>query len=324
MATAKEEEKPYDAGELEKAILDSSFVAQAASSPLRICCYGSSAAKTPTKFLNEAWNLGFILAKRGHTCVNGAGSFGCMAAMNDGADAGDGHIVGVIHEMFIVDGNDWYCNRDGGAHRLFKGKTDTNNSNSTADTRTGPTREMLVAGGKDLQERKRLLVEGAEGLIVLPGGPGTWDELWEMACARNLGLISLPIVCVSVDGYYDNFRAMLDRAFEDCLIRNRPEDVVHFVSTSEEAVRWIEMQDDLKKAKGNEATALPSVKTRASVLRKTSFLSTPAVFTRSMSWFSADDGDGDAVSWSFPALGTIVFVLGVTVGILSAPHINRK
>ena len=95
--------------------------------------------------------------------------------MNDGADAGNGHIVGVIHEMFIVDGNDWYCNRDGGAHRLFKGKTDK--AGNAADTRTGPTREILVAGGKDLQERKKLLVEGADGLVVLPGGPGTFDEV---------------------------------------------------------------------------------------------------------------------------------------------------
>lgn len=80
--------------------------------------------------------------------------------MNEGADAGDGHIVGVIHEMFLVDGND-FIDRDGGAHNVFKG--------------TG--REILIAGGNDLQERKRLLVEGAEALIVLPGGPGTWDEV---------------------------------------------------------------------------------------------------------------------------------------------------
>lgn len=48
----------------------------------------------------------------------------------------------------------------------------------------GPRREMLVAGGKDLQERKRLLVDRADALIVLPGGPGTWDEV-SFECTRR-------------------------------------------------------------------------------------------------------------------------------------------
>ncbi len=100
--------------------------------------------------------------------MNGAGSFGCMAAMNDGAVIGNGHIVGVIHEMFVVDGSDW-CVRDGGAHEVFQ--------NASSATREGPLREMIVAGGDDLQERKKLLVKGADALVVLPGGPGTWDEV---------------------------------------------------------------------------------------------------------------------------------------------------
>ena len=121
--------------------------------------------------MSEARSLGFILARRGHTCVNGAGSFGCMAAMNDGAAIGNGHIVGVIHEMFVVDGSDW-CVRDGGAHQVFQ-----NSSHSSVAARNGPLREMIVAGGDDLQERKKLLVKGADALVVLPGGPGTWDEV---------------------------------------------------------------------------------------------------------------------------------------------------
>ena len=117
---------------------------------LRICCYGSSSSRTPEKYTNAAYNLGKILARRGHTCVNGAGSAGCMAAMNNGANDGNGHIVGVIHEKFVVDGSDWFE----GAHSVFR---DGNN-------------EILIARGNDLQERKKLLVENADALIVLPGG----------------------------------------------------------------------------------------------------------------------------------------------------------
>ena len=72
-----DEEKPTTYG-IDPATLENDYVSASAETPLRICCYGSSSAKTPDKFLKEAWSLGYILARRGHTCVNGAGSYGCM------------------------------------------------------------------------------------------------------------------------------------------------------------------------------------------------------------------------------------------------------
>jgi predicted Rossmann-fold nucleotide-binding protein len=47
-----------------------------APTSLRICCYGSSSSRTPTKYTNAAYNLGYHLAQRGHICVNGAGNAG--------------------------------------------------------------------------------------------------------------------------------------------------------------------------------------------------------------------------------------------------------
>ena len=79
-----------------------------------------------------------------------------------------------------------------------------------------------------------------DALIVLPGGPGTWDELWEMACARHLDLHRLPIVCVNVDGYYDPFREMLRQAYADELIHLPPEQIVRFADGAEDAVRFVE------------------------------------------------------------------------------------
>mmetsp|Transcript_13159 Transcript_13159/g.18839 ORF Transcript_13159/g.18839 Transcript_13159/m.18839 type:complete len:170 (+) Transcript_13159:5-514(+) len=131
--------------------------------PLRICCYGSSSILTPQHYLDQAHALGLTLAKRGHTCVNGAGMYGCMGAMNDGASEGDGHIVGVIHEMFIVDGSDWFE----GSHKSFK-------EGKTVNTKK---REILIASGDDLQDRKKKLVHNTDAIVVLPGGPGTWDEV---------------------------------------------------------------------------------------------------------------------------------------------------
>ena len=272
---------------LTPAVRDSPFVQQEAVNPLRVTCYGSSSSKTPLIYQQVAYQLGYILAKRGHTCVNGAGSFGCMSAMNDGAAAGNGHIVGVIHEMWLVDQQDWQSTgdtsssiisgsdkkiplqkdrslRDGGAHPVFN-----NNNNKKNENQNGPIREMLVAGGRDLQERKRLLVDNAQALVVLPGGPGTWDELWEAACARNIGLqTSLPIVCINVNNYYEPFRAMLQRAYNDKLTKLQPDEIIHFEDTAEAAVRWIEEIQ----TKENRGAPKVELKQRAETLRTSSFL----------------------------------------------------
>jgi predicted Rossmann-fold nucleotide-binding protein len=158
--------------DMDPSILKSDFVSQVAPQSLRITCYGSSSAKTPENYLQAARSLGYTLAKRGHVCINGAGPAGCMSAMNDGAVLGSGHIIGVIHEMFLVDNGYLEDGKqvnfdDVGTHKAFQ----------TTNEETGLIREIVVAGGDDLQERKKLLVKTADALVVLPGGPGTWDGM---------------------------------------------------------------------------------------------------------------------------------------------------
>ena len=68
------------------------------------------------------------------------------------------------------------------------------------------------------------------------------QQLWEMACAKNLGFVHYPIICVNIDGYYEPFRMMLQRAYEDELLKVKPENVIHFTNTSIEAIQYIETQ----------------------------------------------------------------------------------
>ena len=114
---------------LESGVTDRRFCLETtAPNPRNVTCYGSSSSKTPRRYLEEARLLGYILAKRGHVCINGAGSFGCMAAMNDGVHAGEGHVRGVIHEMFLVDNGYFDIDpktqtrlmRRGSSHRVFE------------------------------------------------------------------------------------------------------------------------------------------------------------------------------------------------------------
>ena len=99
--------------------------------------------------------------------------------------------------------------------------------------------------------------------------PYTILQLWEMACARNIGLSSIPIVCVNIDGFYDSFRIMLERAWDDNLTKLRPEQIIHLADTAEEAVRWIE------EVQGVKPEHQVSKKKEKEVLRYSSVIGTP-------------------------------------------------
>lgn len=99
-------------------------------------------------------------------------------------------------------------------------------------------------------------------------------ELWEMACARHLGLVDLPIVCINVDNYYEPFQQMLDRAHKDALIKLPPSQIVHFASSVEEAVTWCETEAAKNETK-RAAKYRKKLARRSSEWKRSSFYSSP-------------------------------------------------
>ncbi|CAM9288856.1 unnamed protein product [Scytosiphon promiscuus] len=190
------------------------------------CVYGSSSGNTPQAYLDVARKLGNLLADGGHTCVNGAGRAGCMGALNDGVTERCGRIRGVIHEMWIVDKSE---------HPDIK--------------------DLRVVGGQGLQERKRVLMEGADCIVALPGGLGTWDELWEMVCLKGIGLCNLPICVLDVDDFYAGFKIQVSRAQSDRLLYANMDKLLHFESDPAKAIEWCVAQLDA--ARGVNKPALP-------------------------------------------------------------------
>lgn len=227
-----------------------------ANSSLRICCYGSSRHETPERYLKEAYLLGQTLAERGHTCVNGAGAYGCMGSMNQGVLDFDGHVIGVAHKMFI-------SNEDQNKHWLESFHPVFSIDRSSHHNKS----EFIIVDGDDLQQRKRTLVKGADALIVMPGGPGTFDEVWEMVCSRQIGLMDIPIVCVNIDGFYDSFAQILDRAYREKFLYKSPSDLLHFLPSSAEAVDYIERYISNKKV--NQDGSMVVVEKRSERIRRT-------------------------------------------------------
>ncbi len=287
---------------------------------IRVCCYGSSSKHTKEKYIAEARSLGYILGKRGHVCVNGAGATGCMGAMNQGVLEAGGSVVGVIHKMFVSEsGNEGRSGWIEGCHSVFRNYEKS---------------KLIIVGGDDLQERKRTLVKNAEALLILPGGPGTFDELWEMVCSKQIGLIDIPICCINVDGYYDSFSQMLKRAEADGFLYKDPDEILCFTESSAEAIEYIEKIIESRRAKGKESRCVAQHNNNTNIVvreKKTSQDEEKALHVRSKKILSTSDiprkirtESGDTSQTFLNKPMAISFASGILCGLLLQLNMSNK
>lgn len=170
-----------------------------------IAVYCASSTKLPQKYYDAAARLGQLMGERGMTLVNGAGNMGLMSASADACLQAGGKVVGVIPQ-FMIEQN-WQ--------------------------HTGLT-ELVVT--KDMSDRKNIISERSDAAIVLPGGCGTLDEMFELVTNKQLGLYLKPIVILNLDGYYDLLLQQMERAMEENFMRKAHADIWKVARTPEEAI----------------------------------------------------------------------------------------
>lgn len=90
-----------------------------------------------------------------------------------------------------------------------------------------------------MAERKELMREGTCMAVALPGGIGTMDELAETFCLAKLGLYGGKICALNLDGFYDPFKAQLDRYVESGMMPEKDRRLISFPDTVEELVKII-------------------------------------------------------------------------------------
>jgi predicted Rossmann-fold nucleotide-binding protein len=132
-----------------------------------------------------------------------------MGAVNSGARSEGGRTLGVSHELFH------------GGDVLIEDK--------------------IVCKGDDLAERRRQLLQQADMILVLPGGPGTLDELWETAVCKILSLGGAqykPLCVINIDNYFDGTIAQLKRASEENLLYGACEEYFHVEDEVAAALEW--------------------------------------------------------------------------------------
>lgn len=71
---------------------------------------------------------------------------------------------------------------------------------------------------KDMHERKKMMYDLSDAFLILPGGMGTLDELFEILTWRQLGLHQRPIALLNINHYFDHLISFLDHAVEKRLV----------------------------------------------------------------------------------------------------------
>jgi uncharacterized protein (TIGR00730 family) len=143
---------------------------------VRIAVFCGSKSGTSPVFVTHAQELGALLALRGKTMVYGGGSVGLMGAVADAVMHGGGQVIGVITELLLT----WEQQHTG-----------------ISDLRVVP----------DMHVRKKMMYELSDAAIILPGGNGTLDELFEMLTWNTLQIHDKKIVILNSGGYYQHLIA---------------------------------------------------------------------------------------------------------------------
>lgn len=171
-----------------------------------ICVYCGSSPGTDPRFLEAAVACGTVLARAGLTVVYGGGKVGLMGAVADAALAAGGRVVGVMPKD-LVDQEI--------AHRGLS--------------------ELHVVSS--MHERKLKMAELSDGFLCLPGGPGTFEEIFEQWTWALLGIHGKPCGFVNVAGYYDRMRDTIQHMADNGFIAQPYVDMLIYADSTESALQ---------------------------------------------------------------------------------------
>ncbi len=155
---------------------------------MRLCVFcGASIGRLP-RHAEVAAQLGRSLAEAGIGLVYGGATVGLMGTVADAARAAGGEVIGVIPRSLA--------------------EKEIAHSGLSA---------LHVVGS--MHERKALMAELSDGFIALPGGIGTFEELFEIWTWAQLGYHAKPVALFNVDGFYDRLLAFLDQVTDEGFLK---------------------------------------------------------------------------------------------------------
>ena len=178
---------------------------------MKICVFGAASAHIDKKYIDLVEELGEKMAKRGHSLVFGCGGSGLMGAAARGVKRGGGYVHGVVPSFF----------RDEEVEQLFD-KCDK------------------ITYTETMAERKKVMEDDCDSFIVVPGGIGTFEELFEVLTLKQLGRHSKAITIYNIDGYYDNLEKFLKETMERKFITFKCYEMYSYFESADEILDYLE------------------------------------------------------------------------------------
>ena len=154
-----------------------------------VCVFCGSSAGTRPDYVASSHALADELLKRNISLVYGGAHVGTMGSLADRVMAGGGRVIGVIPQALV----DIEVAHDG-----------------LTDLQVVP----------DMHARKAAMAAQSDGFIALPGGLGTYEELFEVLTWAQLGFHTKPCGVINVAGYYDPLAVFLDHAVEEGFVKS--------------------------------------------------------------------------------------------------------
>ena len=177
------------------------------SNPKRVCVYCGASNQCAQKFLDAGKTLGSSLASIGATVVYGGSKEGVMGTLAEGVLSAGGHVVGWMPEHLLQ------------YEILHPNLSETH----------------IV---ETMHHRKHAMMMNSDGIVALPGGIGTMEELLEAITWKRHELITSPIVIVNIDGFYDSLHQIFAKMASELFIS--AEELQHppwiFVNSVNEAI----------------------------------------------------------------------------------------
>ncbi len=170
-----------------------------------VCVYCGSSSKAELIYQKAAFDLGKYLAEAGIQLVYGGGQLGLMGLVADGTVQNGGRAIGFItKDLEHIEGSHSHLN------------------------------ELHIVDS--MHTRKLKMSENADAFVILPGGFGTLDELFEILTWRQLEMHDKPIIIVNINGYWDSLKVLIHNVVEHRFARPLDEKLLLFVATVEEVI----------------------------------------------------------------------------------------
>ena len=170
-----------------------------------VCVFCASNRGSNAEYERVAAEFGSLLAARGLNMVYGGANVGLMRCVAEAAMAGGSKVTGVITEFL--------------AGREL--------------AQTGLA-QMIVVGS--MPERKATMEHLSDGFVVLPGGFGTMDEMFEILSGGQLGFHKKPLVVLNINGFYNHLKAQLEFMVGQKMLLPQHAAMVQFADTPAEAI----------------------------------------------------------------------------------------